>query len=333
MTRLTRITFAAMLALAATAAPLFAQQRPSPFWVTEWPRTDFSQSSVGFQEIISGGPPKDGIPAIDAPVFAAVSALETPPEPQEPVLSVEIGGVARAYPLSVMIWHEIVNDTVAGTPIAVTYCPLCNSGIVFERVVGGEVTTFGTTGKLRNSDLVMYDRASESWWQQFDGAAIVGGRTGEVLTRVPSLLESYAEFAARNPQGEVLVPPSQRSRSYGRNPYVGYDTSARPFLYSGDYDGPGGPLMRVVAVEGRNEAWSFDYIREKGELRVDDLLITWRAGQASALDTARIADGEDVGTVTVERIGPDGARQPALYHVPFAFAFAAFQPGARIWHP
>jgi hypothetical protein len=307
-------------------------EQPAPGWLLEWPQTDFSNSSVAFDEILSGGPPKDGIPAIDAPQFVALSALDAPPEPQEPVMSVEIGGEARAYPLSVLIWHEIVNDTLAGQPIAVTYCPLCNSGIVFDRRVNGAVTTFGTTGKLRNSDLVMYDRASESWWQQFDGQAIIGARRGTVLTRIASRLESFAEFAARNPEGMVLVPPDAGARLYGRNPYVGYDSSAQPFLYSGDYDGPGTPLMRVVAIDGRAEAWSLDFIREAGSLRVDDLEIRWTAGQASALDAARVAAGRDVGTVTVERITAAGAREIVPFHVPFAFAFAAFNPGAPIRH-
>ncbi|MCL5777172.1 DUF3179 domain-containing protein [Limibaculum sp. FT325] len=321
--------FIVVVLLWAVAAAAVAE--PPAGWLREWPRTDFSQSAVDFGEILSGGPPKDGIPAIDAPRFEAASETTGAPTPNEPVMSIEIAGDARAYPLSVLMWHEIVNDTVAGQPVAVTYCPLCNSGIVFRRVVAGEPTTFGTTGKLRNSDLVMYDRATESWWQQFEGRAILGARMGDALETIPSRLESFAEFRARHPAGKVLVPPG-RMRDYGRNPYVGYDSLPVPFLFGGDYDGPGSPLMRVVAVEGRQEAWSLDLLRAAGRLEVDDLVLTWKPGQASALDAPRIADGRDVGTVTVERVEPGGGREDVVYHVPFAFAFRAFNPGAPIHH-
>jgi hypothetical protein len=130
-------------------------------WRTEWPHTDFSRHSVAFEEIFSGGPPKDGIPAIDQRSFApAADARDL--APREPVISIEIAGDARAYPLRVMIWHEIVNDTVGGTPVTITWCPLCNSSVLFDRRVDGRTLSFGTTGKLRNSDLVMYDRETES---------------------------------------------------------------------------------------------------------------------------------------------------------------------------
>lgn len=323
----------AALALALVAAPAVAAPAvagPPADWAREWPDTDFARALVPFEEIVSGGPPKDGIPSIDAPIFVPVSDAEEPA--RAPVMSVEIAGDARAYPLSILIWHEIVNDTVGGVPVAVTYCPLCNSGVVVERVVGGVVTTFGTTGKLRLSDLVMYDRATESWWQQFEARAIVGARAGDVLARRAFRLESMADFAARRPEGRVLAPPEPRRRPYGRNPYVGYDTSARPFLYRGDYDGPGHPLMRVVAVEGRAEAWSLDLIRETGPLRLGDVEIAWRAGKASALDAADVAEGRDVGAVTVRRLGADGVWRDLVHDVPFAFAFRAFNPDAPIHH-
>jgi hypothetical protein len=300
--------------------------------VAEWPRTDFSRSIVDFAEIMSGGPPKDGIPAIDQPRFAAVDAVAGDLAPSEPVMSVAIAGDARAYPLRVLMWHEIVNDTVGGVPVAVTYCPLCNSGIVFARTVEGATTTFGTTGKLRHSDLVMYDRASESWWQQFEGRAIVGARTGTELERVPARLEAFADFARRHPAGGVLVPANARARPYGRNPYAGYDTVPRPFLFDGTYDGPGSPLMRVVAIAGADRAFSLELVRAAGEIAHGAHVIRWRPGQNSALDTAEIAQGRDVGTVTVQRRLDDGRLQDAVYDVPFAFAFRAFHPDRPIVH-
>jgi hypothetical protein len=301
-------------------------------WQAEWPATDFSRSAVGFGEIISGGPPKDGIPAIDDPRFEPAATVARPPAPREAVMSLEIGGDARAYPLAILMWHEIVNDTVGGVPVAVTYCPLCNSGIVFDRRVAGTATTFGTTGKLRHSDLVMYDRATESWWQQFDGSAIIGARLGTVLPQVPARLESWADFVARHPDGRVLVPSDPGMRPYGRNPYVGYDSAPRPFLYDGSYDGPGEPLMRVVAVDGLAEAWSLDLLRARGEVVAGDLVLRWHPGQASALDHGTVAGGRAVGSVTVMRRRADGGEDPVAHHVPFAFAFAAFNPDAPIRH-
>src|SRR5262245_58478292 len=132
-------------------------------WRSEWPRTDFSKHSVPFAQIRSGGPPKDGIPPIDLPRFERLDRGKSTGwsaglGDTEPVIALSIDGDAHAYPLRVVIWHEIVNDTVGSTPVTVTYCPLCNAALVFERIVAGRVLDFGTTGKLRHSDLFMYDR-------------------------------------------------------------------------------------------------------------------------------------------------------------------------------
>ncbi|MFO7856925.1 MAG: DUF3179 domain-containing protein [Paracoccaceae bacterium] len=325
--------FRTMTAAAVLLPTLAVAAGPPPGgWLREWPDTDFSQSLVPFEEILSGGPPKDGIPSIDSPRFEPVSEARARHADREAVMSLEIDGDARAYPLSILIWHEIVNDVVGGEPVAVTYCPLCNSGVVFSREVAGEATSFGTTGKLRHSDLVMYDRATESWWQQFEGRAIVGERAGTVLQRLPHRLESVADFAERRPEGRILAPPQPATRPYGRNPYAGYDGADRPFLFRGDYDGPGRSLMRVIAVEGRDEAWSLPLVRERGAIRDGDLEIVWRPGQASALDAAEVAAGREVGSVVVRRRGEDGVWRDAVHDVPFAFAFRAFRPEAPIHH-
>jgi hypothetical protein len=289
-------------------------------WRAEWPHTDFSKHSVAFDDILSGGPPKDGIPSIDAPVFAPVAEADLPD--QEPVIGLTIGDDARAYPLRILIWHEIVNDVVGGVPVAVTFCPLCNTGLVFDRRLDGRVLEFGTTGKLRNSDLVMYDRTTESWWQQFLGEAIVGELTGQRLDMIPARLESFATFKQRAPGGKVQVPGAA-IRAYGQNPYVNYDSLAQPFLYIGRLPNEIAPLARVVRVG--EQAWSLDLVRRQGEILAGDLRLTWRPGQASALDTATIADGADVGTVLVERRTTDGW-EDAVYSVDFAFAFRAFYP-------
>lgn len=300
-------------------------------WKREGWKTDFSKKSVDFKEILSGGPPKDGIPSIDNPMFKPVGEIKDITG-NEPVVSLNIGGVARAYPIRILIWHEIVNDKIGDVPVTVTYCPLCNSAIAFDRRVDGRVLDFGTTGKLRKSDLVMYDRATESWWQQFTGDAIVGEMLGKSLKMLPARLESYAQFKAREPTGVVLVPNNPRMRRYGQNPYVGYDTAARPFLYKGDMPDGINPMTRVVAIrnKGNTFAIALSLLREKKKLTKDGVTLEWKPGQTSAVDAREISKGRDVGTVEASIIGKNGTAEPIPYDVTFAFVFHAFHPEHKI---
>lgn len=295
-------------------------------WTYEWPDTDFETHSVDLSEIRSGGPPKDGIPSIDDPQFVTIDAANHLAG-REPVISLNVEGDARAYPLRVLIWHEIVNDEIGGVPVAVTYCPLCNAAIVFDRQVDGQVLEFGTTGKLRNSDLVMYDRTTESWWQQFLGEAIVGELTGTRLETLPSRLEAFERFAERYPDGRVLVPGDAGRRSYGANPYVGYDSARRPFLYDGTYPEGIAPMAYVIAIG--EQAWSLDLLKQERRIEAGDLVLTWEPGKASALDTARIAEGRDIGNVVAQRQSDDGL-QDVAYDMTFAFVFHAFRPDGTI---
>jgi hypothetical protein len=317
--------FVLALILMALVLPATARAGPEE-WRWEWPRTDFARHSVAYDEILSGGPSKDGIPAIDRPSFVPVTE-DGSLASHEPVISVVIGGEARAYPLRIMIWHEIVNDTVGGTPIAVTWCPLCNSSVVFDRRVAGRALSFGTTGKLRNSDLVMYDRETESWWQQFGGDCIVGALLGAQLKYLPARVESIERFRARFPSGRVLVPSEPKSRAYGFNPYVGYDSAARPFLFRGALPEGVPPLARVVVVG--EEAWTLDLLKKLGRIEAGDLVITWEPGQSSPLDTDVIDKGQDVGNTVVQRRTSSGL-EDAVYDESFAFAFHAFHPHAPI---
>jgi Protein of unknown function (DUF3179) len=289
--------------------------------------TDFSNATIALEDIQHGGPAKDGIPAIDAPEFISIEDAGFMSD-DEPVISFSHGGVARAYSFRVLLWHEIVNDTIGGLPVTVTYCPLCNSAYVFERTLDGNVTTFGTTGWLRHSNLLMYDRTTESWWQQFTGEAVFGQYAGARLKRLPARIESFARFRARYPQGEVLDIPARSRRPYGNTPYQGYDRLTRPWLYDGEMPDGISPMARVVAVDGR--AWSMALIARLGELRTDDgLIFSWSAGQTSAMDTSDITKGSEVGNITVWRVGEDGL-QPVVYGVDYAFAFHAFYPDAEI---
>ena len=315
-----KILTVAVFGIAFTPMTVAAQEVPR-FWLNEWPNTDFTRTSVHWIEVMSGGPPRDGIPAINDPVFKFV-ADEADIGSREPVITLEIEGeVPRAYPVRYLTWHEIVNDVVGGVPVAVTFCPLCYSGITFDRRVGDQVLTFGVSGKLRNSDMIMFDRETESWWQQAIGLGIVGKHMDTELVQMPSWMESWDEFKTHNPEGIVMVEPKNHSRRYGSNPYANYDSSARPFLYSGEMP-PHGilPLERVVKVGAR--AWPLTRLRDEPEISEAGVNLTWRSGQASALDSRNINKGKDVGTIRVR----DSAGQDVPHDVMFAFAFHAFFP-------
>lgn len=297
-----------------------AQQIPRD-WGSEWRDTDFSKALVPFNEILSGGVPKDGIPALDGANYELVSKSDIPGV--EPVVTVEIEGeIPRAYPIRYLTRHEIVNDVIGEVPVSVTFCPLCNSALVFDGRYDGRVLTFGVSGKLRNSDMVMYDRQTESWWQQFDGEAIIGELTGAELTTIPAWMESLDEFAARNPEGLLMSAPGGRS-SYGANPYRGYDSSSRPFLYRGE-DPPHGiePLARVLRID--DTAWPMERLSREGEIIENGLRITWAdSGQVSALDKTEIAASRSVGTI---RVFDAETGAPVVHEIVFAFAFHAFHP-------
>jgi hypothetical protein len=300
------------------------------YWKRDWPKTDFSKASVPFGEILSGGPPKDGIPAVDHPIFVPVTEIAAGSiADTEPVIAVSLNGDTRAYPLRILMWHEIVNDTVGGVPVSVTFCPLCNSALVFDRRLDGMVLDFGTTGKLRHSDMVMYDRQTESWWQQFLGEAIIGELTGKRLKMLPVRVESFANFRARGNDSKVLVPTRPGMRRYGANPYRGYDSQRAPIrgFYLGTMPDNIAPLARVVVIE--DEAWALSLLRKKKKITKGDVVIRWEPGQNSALDAGIIAEGRDIGNVTVQRKTANGL-EDIVHDISFAFAFHAFKPKGTI---
>ena len=269
---------------------------------SEW-KTDFSRHSVSLGEFTSGGPGRDGIPPIDEPAFVSQDSADAWLADNEPVLVVELDGTARAYPVQILTWHEIVNDRLAGRPIAVTFCPLCNSSLVFDRRIDGRVLTFGTTGNLRKSDLVMWDRQTESWWQQFSGEAVVGELTGRKLTPLASQTLSWKDFRERFPGGDVLSRDTGFSRDYGRNPYEGYDApDEEPFLFEGETDRRLPAKERVAAVFIGDAAAVVPFSRLRRQvvasfaLSGTPVVVMFKPGVASALDEALIARSEDVGT-------------------------------------
>ncbi len=294
-------------------APTFAMV---PIWKHEWTKTDFTKFSIDLAEIVSGGPPRDGIPPIDNPRFVSNADAKKWLSAQEPVLVFGHNGDVRAYPLQILIWHEIANDTVGGKPVVITFCPLCNSALVFDRTIDGRVLDFGTTGKLRRSDLVMWDRQTESWWQQLTGIGIVGKHTGTKLTFLPAPLVSYETFRAAHPGGKVLSRQTGYFRNYGGNPYVGYDSpNNSPFLLQKPVSKRLAPMERVVAVEldGRNKAYPYSELTKAGGVVNDkvggtDLVVIHKMGTRSALDGFQIGESRDVGAAVVYSRHLDGRR-------------------------
>ncbi len=295
-------------------------------WASEFPKNKFALHSVPLEDFYDATH-RDGVPSIDNPKFVPAA------EPYgivgiEPVVSIDIAGDSRAYPLQILTWHEVVNDVVGGVPVAVTYGPQSSAVAVFDRRVGGTALEFGITGRLRLANVVLYDRETETWWQQYTGEGIVGPLTGTRLKALPVRIESLDRFRERAPKGQVQVPTSPAMRQYGQNPYPGYENRAGPGRY---FNGPlpkDVPSMERVVVVG-NEAWTLDLVRTRKTLTSGNLTFSWQPGQASALDTLMISIARDIGTVVVQRKTPQGLAD-VPYMVSFAFAFRAFNPDGKI---
>jgi hypothetical protein len=259
--------------------------------------------------IISGGPPPDGIPPIDEPKFVHSTEARWLVG-QEPVISVELNGEAKAYPVRILMWHEIVNDEIGREPVTVTYCPLCNTGVAFHRpVIDGELLDFGTSGRLYHSNLVMYDRQTGTFWSQATLEAIVG--PGRRLEFVPAQIVSWADWRAAHPTGRVLSQDTGFNRAYGQNPYQGYDSPNNddPFLFSGDPDPRLRATARVLGVNADTSSMAFPYDEisrsavegfsvVQTRVGTEDVVVFWKQGTASALDQPVIAASRDVGSAT-----------------------------------
>ncbi len=275
--------------------------------------TDFSRHTVPFTDIFSGGVGRDGIPPIDNPRFETIEEAGPVMNDLEPVITFKINGEAKAYPLSILTWHEVVNDTVGGEPVTVTFCPLCNTAIAFKRTLEGRIFDFGVSGNLRNSDLIMWDRQTQTWWQQLTGEAIIGELAGHKLEFVPASIISWADFKAANPDSLVLSRDTGFDRPYGSNPYAGYDRVDRPpFLFEGEEDDRLLPKERVAAFEIGDVSAAFPFPVLETERVVNypvngtDVVVFFKLGTVSALDRALIIDSNDVGSTGVFDAGLDG---------------------------
>lgn len=284
-------------------------------------------------DIISGGPPPDGIPPIESPEFERASEVGYL-QPQEAVVTLTINGDARAYPAQVMIWHEIVNDTIGGEPVTVTFCPLCNTAIAYHRRLGDRVFDFGTSGKLYNSALVMYDRQTESLWTHYTGQAIAGELTGTQLELIPMATVAFETFQAEHPDGLVLSRPAGFRRSYGSNPYVNYDApDGTPFLFAGEPDDRLPPQTRVLVMRHAGDAVAVvhEMLQSEGVMTVDvggtEVVAFHLPGTATPIQNSQVALGRDVGATAVYDPTVDGqqltfARKPD--------AASSVEPGAFV---
>ncbi len=288
----------ALFLLAALAAPA---QLGRGNW-----RTDLSRKSIKLSELISGGPPHDGIPAINNPKFVSPKEAAKWVSSNEPVLVVEYANEVRAYPLQILIWHELVNDQIGDLPVLISFCPLCNSAIAFDRRIDGEVYTFGVSGMLRNNCLVMFDRQTDSLWMQLTSEAIVGTLTGERLEIVSSQGVPFDAFMKNFPDGNVLSKQTGHSRPYGVSPYAGYE-SANGTMFPVGFKKPipVAPKERLVtiSIDGKTKAYPFPVLRRSkvtaGRIKKKRFVIFFDPSAVTTMGAEQVAESKKVGAVGV----------------------------------
>ncbi len=300
--------FAASFFLLFCCSQQVTREEPPVDPLEQWD-TDISIRSVPLREF-KAILPRDVIPPIDDPVYWNVEQASGTYFEHEPVMAIDINGDVRAYPLSVLMYHEIVNDVVGNVPVSVTYCPLCNAAIVFDRRLEFNdeeyLLNYGTSGMLRKSDLVMWDRQTETWWQQLTGEALVGELTGATLTMIPSVLISFNEFIRNYPDGQVLSTDTGYDREYGKNVYVGYDDpNNRPDFFDGRIDERLPAMERVIniTVDGNHRVYPLNVIKKEKVINDSPfgkpIVIFHQSGTVSVMDDEMIQNSRDVGAVGV----------------------------------
>ena len=270
------------------------------------------------EKIQSGGPPKDGIPSIDNPIYVTVKEADFWIEDNELVLAIIYKGVKRVYPLQIMVWHEIVNDNIAGDPVLITYCPLCGSGIAFEGTIDGEAVEFGTSGKLYNSNLVMYDRKTDTYWTQIDGLAVVGELTGTKLTPISIDTVVWRDWKEAHPDSEVLSQVTGFDRPYGRDPYGSYYEDSYLLFPVEEEDERIHPKTVIFGIEvnGVYKAYREDDLKELGAIKdtVGDVRVK--------------VERDDAGIVKITNLETE---EEIVKERDFWFAWYAFHPETELY--
>lgn len=278
--------------------------------------------SIPLNEIISGGPPKDGIPSIDRPNFIVQSEADTWLKDDEPGVALDFQQHSRFYPFQILVWHEIVNDTIGKQRVLITYCPLCLTGIVFDPVINGERVEFGTSGKLWNSNLLMYDRKTDSLWSQVLGEAVVGEMTGAKLAILPSDIMKYGVWKRQHSSGEVLSRPTGTARTYGRDPYGDYYTTAGTYfpLTHKDARLEDKAFVLGIVINGQAKAYAADSVK-KAKLVEDTFEGTSVVAEYQTdIDAVRLFEKKADGSL--ERLNAVGA---------FWFSWAAAHPQTALY--
>ena len=340
------IVMLGLAAVACTGASSSAATQPTPTPTPKgwdfvpstirvgWDNTDFSKHTVSYLEIYSGGPGRDVVSPIDSPKFVEVASLPEYMEDNDPVISLQIDGEAKAYPLAILDRHEIVNDDLGGVPVTVTFCPLCNTAIVFDRRVGDRVLDFGTTGYLRKSDLIMWDRQTESWWQQITGEAVVGELTGNQLKFIPAPVVSWADFRQAFPNGRLMSRdtgfiasiydyPLYKGYDIGEfisiDPSSGFSGEEKPFLFFGETDPRLEAMERVVGitVNDQSVAYPFALLSEHPAVNDSvggkDLVIFYTGGTLTPFAAGR-TQSRAVGSTAVYEPFVDGKKMTFKVH-------------------
>ena len=274
--------------------------------VGNW-NTDFSNTTIDLGTLasgIGGDDPRDVIRPIDEPTYESTDDASSWLVDGDPGALVVVDDIARFYPLSIMTRHEIVNTAYGDVPVAVTYCPLCNTAVAFDRRVGDQTVRLGVSGLLRQSDMVMWDDLTDSLWQQITGEGIVGEFAGTKLETVTTALVAFSDFRAEYPDGESLSRDSGGGGTYGVNPYVGYSSQSAPidtFVHK-ELDPRYPALSRVVGIQldGTNKAYPFEVLQASNTINdtIGDqpVAILWTPGSLDALDAGSIAASQEVGT-------------------------------------
>lgn len=299
-------------------------------WRGQGWNTSFQIASVALTEVHTSSLQRFRAEPIDAPRFVDVPAADALLDPRDPVIVLASASEARAYPLRILLWHEVVNDLIDGQPLLVTYDPRTNAAQVYERRLLGAAMRFRAADALHRGGRLLWDTLTQSWWRQFTGEAIVGDYTGLRLQPRPSLLVSYAEFRQSFPEGRVLGPKSRPERDdtsdYGAANYPGIDRSPEPPpFFDGVLDPRLPPTARVLALELNGEAAAFDFGRLADRRVVNEdisgvpVVALWTPGALSVLDTPRIVDARDVGMAAAHGRQVDGRA------LTFEFADGAFR--------
>jgi len=280
---------------------------------------DISDALVPKSKIEHGGPPRDGIPALTRPPMRAVTKADYL-KPTDRVLALSLNGDSRAYPIRILNWHEVVNDTVGGRGVVISYCPLCGTGMVFDAQVNGQTLDFGVSGLLYNSDMLLYDRQTSSLWSQIKAQAISGPLKGSKLSLIAADYTSWQDWQKQHPDGLVMDKNTGHARDYSRDPYAGYENVATLYFDVQNRDQRFHEKEPVVGliIDGKAKVWPLSELEKVRKWPLQDSL-----GATSLRISYRAQDK----SVTI--VDAKGIRLPAV--PAYWFAWVAFYPDTQVF--